>query len=178
MVSRDQTNEHSIDCGFEGRYLSFITVETIFWLVLAVSAIHVLEEYAGGWVKFVNSLRTPIGHTTIGAFYLVNCIFILLCALAALLNASFIIFGLSIAALLFINALIHIGGIVRLKRHNPGVVTAVLLYLPLSIYTYYLYDQAGLLGFTNLILSVLLGAGWIGLAVAYGIVASRMKRNV
>ncbi len=132
-----------------------------------------VEEYAGGWAKFVNSFHSPIGHTTMGAFYLVNGIFILLCVLAALLNASFIIFGLSIAALQFINALIHIGGTVKLRRYNPGVVTAVLLYLPLSIYAYYLSDQAGLLGLTNLVLSVVLGAGWMGLAVLYGIVAGR-----
>lgn len=157
--------------------MSFVTEETIFWLVLAVSAIHVVEEYTGGWVRFVNSFHNPIRHTTMGAFYLVNGIFILLCALAALLNASFIIFSLSIAALLFINALIHIGGTVKLKRYNPGVITAVLLYLPLSIYSYYLYDQAGLLDSTNLILSALLGAGWMGLAVAYGIVASRQARR-
>jgi hypothetical protein len=157
--------------------LSFVTVETIFWLVLAVSTIHVAEEYAAGWVKFVNSFHNPIGHTTMGAFYLVNGIFILLCVLAALLNASFIIFSLSIAALLFINALIHIGGTVKLKRYNPGVVTAVLLYLPLSIHAYYLYDQAGLLGLTNLILSIVLGAGWMGLAVLYGIAAGRRSEQ-
>jgi hypothetical protein len=157
--------------------LSFITVVTIFWLVLAVSALHVLEEYASGWVRFVNSFQNPIGHTTIGAFYLVNGIFILLCLLAALLNSSFVVFSLSIAALLLINALIHMGGTLKLGRYNPGVATAVLLYLPLSIYTYYLYDQAGLLGFTNLFLSVLLGVGWMGLAVAYGVFAGRHPRG-
>jgi hypothetical protein len=153
--------------------LSFITVDTIFWLVLAVSAIHVVEEYAGGWVRFVNSFHSPIGHTTMGTFYLVNGIFILLCLLAALLNSSFVIFSLSIAALLFMNSLIHIGGTIKLRRYNPGFITAILLYLPFSIYSYYLYDQAGLMGLTNLILSVALGAGWMGFAVLYGIAAGR-----
>jgi hypothetical protein len=69
------------------------------------------------------------------------------------------------------------GGTLKLGRYNPGVATAVLLYLPLSIYTYYLYDQAGLLGFTNLFLSVLLGVGWMGLAVAYGVFAGRHPRG-
>jgi hypothetical protein len=158
--------------------LSFITVDTIFWLVLAVSAIHVVEEYAGGWVKFVNSFHSPIGHTTMGTFYLVNGIFILLCLLAALLNSSFVVFSLSIAALLFINSLIHIGGTIKFRKYNPGVLTGILLYLPLSIYCYYLYDQAGLLGLANLILSIALGAGWMGFAVLYGIAASQSsKRN-
>ena len=153
--------------------MNLLGIETIFWLVLAASVIHVIEEYAGGWVKFMNSFSNPIGHTTVGTFYLVNGVFIFLCTLSALVNVSFTVFSLSIAALLFINAVIHVGGFIRFRKYNPGVVTAVLLYFPLSIYSYFLYDQAGMLGFTNLFLSALLGAGWMGLAVAYGMAASR-----
>ncbi len=158
--------------------MSLFSPETVFWLVLGVSVIHVAEEYIGGWVTFVNSFPNPLGHTTMGTFYLVNGVFILLCALAAILNVSFIVFSLSIAALLFTNAMIHIVGIARFRKYNPGVATAALLFLPLSLYGYYLCDQAGLLGLTNLVLSVLLGAMWMGLAIAYGIVAGGRKKHV
>jgi hypothetical protein len=157
--------------------LSLLTVETVFWLVLAVSVIHVVEEYVSGWVKFVNSFRNPISHTSMGAFYVVNSIFILLCALAALLNASFVVFSLSIAALLFVNAMIHVGGTVRFRRYTPGVAAAILFYVPISIYSYYLYNQAGLLTITNLILSAALGAGWMGLAIIYGLSAGRREKQ-
>lgn len=157
--------------------MTLFTVETVFWAVLAVSVIHVIEEYAGGWVRFVNSRPNPIGHTTMGTFYLINSIFLVLCILAALLNVLFVVFSLSITALLFVNAMIHIGGTIRFRKYNPGVATAVLLYVPLSIYVFYLYYQAGLLGLTNLVLSALLGTGWMVLAVAYGIIARKRTRD-
>ena len=155
----------------------FFTPATIFWLILASSMAHVVEEYVGGWVKFVRSFDNPISQISTGVFYVVNLIFIFLCLLAALLNLSFFVFSLSIVALVFMNALIHLGGTIKFRRYTPGVATATLFYLPISLYAYYLYDEAGLLALTNVALSTLLGVGWMGLAVAFGIVTSRRARH-
>lgn len=39
-------------------------------------------------------------------------------------------------ASLFINALAHIIGTLRLRRYTPGLITAVLIYIPFSIYLF------------------------------------------
>ncbi len=44
-------------------------------------------------------------------------------------------FGLAAAYLMLVNAISHIGAAARLRRYNPGLVTAILLFLPLSLAT-------------------------------------------
>ncbi|HXX86748.1 MAG TPA: HXXEE domain-containing protein [Casimicrobiaceae bacterium] len=49
---------------------------------------------------------------------------------------------LAISALLFSNAVFHGVGTVRTGTYSPGVVTAMFLYMPLSVYGYW-YTRAG-----------------------------------
>jgi len=155
----------------------FITTVTVFWFILAVSAIHVMEEYAAGWVKWVNRSATPISGITMGQFYVVNGIFIFLCTLAVIINTVFPIYSLSIAALLFINAIIHIGGTIKFKGYTPGVASAIILYVPFSLCAYYLYAQAELLTLMTFVLSLALGGLWMTLAVAFALVHNRHPRK-
>ena len=66
--------------------------------------------------------------------------FLVLCFIAVVVGSASLIYSLSIAALLFINVLFHIGGSIRLKGYNAGLITALLLYLPVSTYAYYYLD--------------------------------------
>jgi hypothetical protein len=51
--------------------------------------------------------------------------------------------GLIAAYLMLVNAVIHILGAIRGRRYNPGLVTAVVLFLPVSIGTIAAIDDAG-----------------------------------
>jgi hypothetical protein len=155
--------------------LDFITVVNVFWLILVASVVHVLEEYFGGFVDMMQKYG-PIRAISKSLFVAVNAVFIFLCILAVVINASIPTYSLSIAALIFINSFIHIGGAVRVKGYAAGLVSAVFLYIPLSVYAYVLYVQAGLLNPGVFFLSFALGVGWMGLAVAFGLASGRRAK--
>ena len=154
----------------------FVNASTIFWIILLVSMVHVFEEYFGGFVKMMQEYG-PMEGMTKNLFLTVNAVFILLCALAAIINVSVPIYSLSIVALIFINSFIHIGAAIRVRGYAPGIITAVLLYMPISAYTYLLYFQATLLDPIVFGLSFMLGAAWMGLAAGTGFIFSRRKKR-
>jgi hypothetical protein len=61
-----------------------------------------------------------------------------------------------------------------LKVYFPGAVSSILLYIPLSIYAYYLFAEAGLLNSPfDFALSILLGAGWMMMVAVIQLVCMR-----
>jgi hypothetical protein len=52
-------------------------------------------------------------------------------------------FGLIAVYLAVINALAHVGQAVLLRRYNPGLVTAMAVFLPVGVYTIDRFDAAG-----------------------------------
>lgn len=125
--------------------MCFITVNKVFWLVVGAAVVHVLEEYFKGFIDQMKSFAPESTKQLFIIVNVVNALFIILCILAAIINKAIPFFSLSIAGLLFINAEIHIYATVRHKKYAPGLVSAVLLYIPLGFYAYYLYNEAGLL---------------------------------
>ncbi len=59
-------------------------------------------------------------------------------------------------------AFFHVLPSVTARRPNPGLFTAVVLYLPLSIWAYVAAGEDGVLGAGTIVLSVILGA--VGMA--------------
>jgi hypothetical protein len=53
-------------------------------------------------------------------------------------------FGLIAVYLLLVNAIAHMAAAVVLRMYNPGLITAVLLFLPLSAYSFTQFHDAGL----------------------------------
>lgn len=106
-----------------------------YWAIVAAAVIHVAEEYRGGfltWFPKFSGMRIAMEQ-----FVIVNALFVLLCITAALVPGQAIVLKLSVAALIFVNACIHIIGTVRFRRYSPGLVSALLLYMPLAFYAYY-----------------------------------------
>ena len=136
-------------------------MEWIFLVILIVSIIHVIEEYFGG---FVDQMKQFVPDLDLANFVSVNMTFIVLIFIAVIVGSASLIYSLSIAALLFINALFHIGGAIRLKGYSAGLISALVLYIPVSIYAYYYFWNRGVLTQTDAILSILLGVIWMVMA--------------
>ncbi len=51
--------------------------------------------------------------------------------------------GLIAAYLVLVNAVSHIGSWIALRRYNPGVITAAVLFLPMGSYTIWAIDREG-----------------------------------
>ena len=149
-------------------------MEWLFLVILIVSILHVIEEYLGG---FVDQMKQFMVGADISEFVSINMTFLILGFIAVIVGSASLIYSLSIAALLFINVLFHIGCSIRLKGYNAGLITALLLYLPVSIYAYYYFWALGSLSPIELILSIILGVFWMIMVFIYQFIQLQLKRR-
>lgn len=106
------------------------------WAMPAAFAVHIVEEFAGGfpaWVGVVTGSPMPVP-----AFLLNNTAFMsVLLALTAWTSLrpgrlpAFLLLAWA-SGNLFWNSVFHLVTTVWLGRYSPGLVTAALLYVPLS----------------------------------------------
>lgn len=142
---------------------------------LIAAILHVFEEFVfpGGFLVFIKKMTPQFAPFATPAFAIaINGLFLLLCGIGVLIGRSVPVFGLSIAALVGINGVIHLGGAVRNHGYTPGLVSGVLLYLPLAVTAYAGYLGSGQLSVGQGIVAFLLGAAFqlvpmICLATAY-----------
>jgi hypothetical protein len=123
-------------------------VTWIWWAPLGAATLHIIEEfvYPGGFADWDRSYRPEISASITPRFHLViNALLLVLCAqvweLAPLdqteLRWAAGAAWLAVAGLLFSNAVFHVVGTIRTKSRSPGVITAVLIYVPLALYGYW-----------------------------------------
>jgi hypothetical protein len=133
----------------------------ILWLVPVAYFVHILEESP----RFVPWATRYLGAPeTFGQFVLGNVIFMVYVIIATSLAIFYpseitLIIGLSTAAWIFSNFLIHAYYTLRTGEYSPGVVTAGAIYVPVSLYIYYNFLGSGLLNTLDLALSVIIGFG-------------------
>ena len=67
---------------------------------------------------------------------------------------------LTVAALLFSNALFHLRGAIRTKRYSPGLATGLLLYVPLGLLGYGYFIGTHQASVSIALLAALLGGSY------------------
>ncbi len=114
------------------------TFSTLTLLLPIVIFFHVTEEFLfpGGFMEWYKEFM-PSKTTGIKASYLVwiNTVMIGVCIFPLYYGdtATGISFWYCISLSTAINACFHILGVIKLKKYSPGVITGVLLYIPLFI---------------------------------------------
>ena len=154
-------------------------MEWIFSAFLVVSMIHMGEEYfyPGGFMdvmKHLNPRFAPLVTTPMAV--IVNGLQLLLCIVAIAVGRNALVLSMSVAGLLFTNGLMHLMGCVRVKGYAPGVITGVLLYMPLSVYAYYLFISSGQLPLKGVLVSGVLGLSYQAVPISYFLLASAIRR--
>ena len=152
----------------------------IYITFLLISIAHMGEEYfyPGGFMDFMKRLNPRFRSAiTVRMAVIVNGLQLLLCGALILVGRHSFIFGLSVATLLLVNGLIHIGGCFRVRGYAPGVFTGVLLYLPFSLYAWRLGISSGQLTVVRMIASVLLGLLYQAVPIGYLGLASTIRRQ-
>ena len=132
----------------------------IFPSLFVAALLHVVEEYyvPGGFFDFVRRLGTGIAEQlTLSVAIVVNGLFLLLALLAAILWRNYPVPSLSIAGLLLVNALIHVAGSLRAKAYAPGLLTAVILYVPLSLAAFVIAAKESFVSTQGLVVAMALG---------------------
>ncbi|MFO1148231.1 MAG: HXXEE domain-containing protein [Alsobacter sp.] len=128
------------------------------WLATAAYAIHMLEEFVLNWRDWARAvIKLPVDWSD---FYVTNGIVVVLGITAANLAVAAPAIALAFPALMVINALVfHIAQVVRTRgRFSPGVMTAVILFLPVAFGCYRAAAEEGVLNAESLIVSTITGA--------------------
>ncbi len=134
----------------------------LYGLILLAAIIHVLEEYYTGWLDYAQKYAKNVKKVD---FIVINIIFVIIVFISTLLvilTQTQTIFNLAVVFLIFINALIHIIPSIVLRRYIPGLISALIGYLPVSIWIIgydYVSKQFNLMEiFISLIIGLLLMA--------------------
>jgi hypothetical protein len=146
----------------------------ILWLVPVAYFVHILEESP----RFVPWALEHFGAPeTFGQFVFGNVILMAYVIIATSLAIFYtsewtLIIGLSAAAWIFSNFLIHAYYTLRTGIYSPGVVTGGAVYVPVSLYIYSNFLASGLLSTLDIVLSII-----IGFAVMYVPTLMQMRRK-
>jgi hypothetical protein len=154
-------------------------MEWIFSAFLIVSMIHMGEEYfyPGGFMEVMKRFNPKFAPlVTVPMAVIINGLQLLLCVIAIVVGKNALTFSMSVAGLLFINSLMHIMGCVRVKGYAPGVITGVLLYMPLSVYAYYFFISSSQLTMNGVIVTGVLGLLYQAVPISYFVLASSIRR--
>jgi hypothetical protein len=130
----------------------------ILWIATFAYAIHIVEEYTFDWKNWATHvLKLPVNWIH---FAVVNGIVVVLGISCSEVAWSLPAYSLSLPALMLINAtFFHVLPFLTTKgRFSPGLGTAVLLFYPVAIWTYYGAYVDGVLSASTLILSFIIGA--------------------
>ncbi len=150
-----------------------MTLSHWLWLATAAYAAHMLEEHILNWRDWARAVvGLPVEWDN---FYVVNSIVVVLGIVAANLATASPALALSFPALMLINAVVfHIAPMIKTRgRFSPGVITAVVLFLPIGIACYCAADREGLLDAKSLIGSLALGAALMALPIVLLNIKSR-----
>ncbi len=119
------------------RFLQTAPFRRVVWVAPIAYAVHILEEF-WRFPLWVNSHFTP-GYTT-ATFVIANAIIMValvgLTATVSVLraNAADFLYFCWLSGQLFHNALFHLGTTAYFGVYSPGLLSAILLYLPVSYY--------------------------------------------
>ena len=146
------------------------------WILLIVYLVHQFEEHGvdllGRAYFFITYARTVIGdigaasgfNLTPLAIYSTNTLFVWLPFLVAVWgHRRFIWQGLAAAGLVLTNGILHIGIALWRQEYNPGVGSAVVLFLPTTLLYFRFVRQNCGVGWRGISGGVLFGAAEHGL---------------
>lgn len=106
-------------------------------VILLASLLHIGEEfiYPGDFGPRFKSMMAGIGIRISNTWLiLTNVVFLL--AVTSILFTDRLFYHQSIVSILITNALLHIGKSIHSKSYFPGLVTAVLLYIPIGLVSF------------------------------------------
>jgi Protein of unknown function with HXXEE motif len=138
-------------------------LQSILWLCTAAYGLHILEEFVFDWRNWAhNVLHLPAQWSD---FYITNLLVIVLGVTAAEIAPVWPEVALGFPALMLINAMFfHIAPFVWTRgRFSPGLITAVLLFLPIAIYAIRVAE----VNERSLGLAFLIGAGLMATPIVF-----------
>lgn len=123
------------------------------WILVTAYAAHIMEEYFLGWRDWAERLSGFSLSWT--EFFIANSAVIVLGFCCANVGFTCPVFSYLFVGLAFVNALTaHIGVSIMKRTFSPGLLTSVFLFLPLSIWAYFVAWEEGLLNISFVIITI------------------------
>jgi len=150
----------------------------LIYLHLPIYQLHQFEEHDRD--RFRQYMNREIGGgleiLTPAAVFVINIfgvwiLFAVLISLAYLINPGW---GLGVVYGTLFNAIIHIAAALKSRSYNPGAITAVVLFLPLSLSALILALQNNQIVWADQIVGLAIGVGLHAIIIVF--CAARMKR--
>jgi hypothetical protein len=147
-----------------------MTSDIWLWVATAAYGLHILEEFMLDWKTWANKvLELPVDWPM---FYVTNAAAVVVGIVAAVIGWRLPALALAFPALMVINAVFfHILPFVATRKFSPGVISAVVLFLPIGTWLFCGAHEDGVLTTTRAIIAVVLGAG----LMAYPVILLKLK---
>lgn len=126
----------------------------IIWILVVLYAAHILEEYMLDWRTWAE--KTSGLSVSWTAFFLVNAAVIILGIACAQVGWKLPEFSLIFPALMLVNTLVHLAPMIKTRKYSPGVISALCLFIPGGLITFYAAQQDGILTLQVVIISSIL----------------------
>jgi len=133
----------------------------VLWVGVIAVVLHVMEEYAFGWVAWANEKVAPrFGVTIRETDFMLGSVGLVFIALAgAAIGWWAPAVSLAVPALFVLNAVfMHMLPSARDERLTPGTLSAVFIYLPVAAWMFWAAGTDDRLNFGTFVLAFVLGA--------------------
>ena len=137
------------------------------WSLAGAASIHIIEEFAfpGGFKAWWCAYKPDIAASVSNRFLIIiNGILIAFSVIVALAvsapKGNGVAAWLTLAALLFSNAIFHIIGAIQTKRYSPGMISGIVLYIPLAIYGFAHFLRSGQASMGTALLAFAIGGSY------------------
>lgn len=146
---------------------------TAVFLLLPIYMLHQYEEHDDD--RFRLYVNRMVGHgaevLTPAAVFVINIGAVWVLDVVVIYLAWRVDIGLGLIAvyLMLVNAFVHIAGAIRSRSYNPGLVTAVVLFLPFGCYAWWRIEESAAPTASDHVIGLLIGIAVHAVIVAYAI---------
>jgi len=146
-----------------------------FWVLTVAYAGHILEEYVLDWRKWAQ--ETSKLKLEWGEFFVANFAVIVLGISCSVVGFDCPVFSYMFVGLAAINAVFaHLGTTIIKKKFSPGLITSLLLFIPICTWAYLIADGKGIL--TCPFLLITLGGGLLIMLFPVSLQLIKQKTNL
>ena len=142
-----------------------LTDPVLAWAPVIAAGLHIFEEFVfpGGFTAWYHRYRPDAATSFTPRFALIiNALLIVACLLIPIqgLGPRGVALFLTVLAVLMGNAVFHIRATLRGREYSPGLVTSLLLYLPLGVLGYLHFLRTGRASLGTALSAALLGGSY------------------
>jgi hypothetical protein len=145
------------------------------WILTGAYALRIVEEYRCGWLDWAQRLSGLRMRKS--EFFIANFFVVVLGVVCSILGYGHPLLSLIFAGLAIINALTaHIGTIIVKRVWSPGLITSIVLFIPLSVWAYYDFYSKGLIDVNGVLITLVAGLFIMGVPIVYQVIKGRRIR--